>query len=268
MIVNLRPTARASPDRPGRRTTPPLNVRYDPGDVADIRTRIGVEDHEVGGLPRFDRAEVLLLPDHPRRVDRCGAQRVVRLQARLDEQLELNLRRRADEDADEPGVRAEDDWNAGVEDGLDVGALYREMLLRERGVGEERFEQRDARGTAERSIEPRRLQPGLVPVRCLAASPCRHISHILVQRHRRDIAGAVALHQREELLVHRLVDDAVHQAVAPGAQHLFRSPRASGHARRPSAPADALPERRAQHVRLHHRDASLRAPAQIVALES
>src|SRR6185503_20958244 len=97
-----------------------------------------------------------LLPDHPRRVDRRGAQRVFRLQPRLDEQLQLNLRRRADENSDEPRVRAEDDWNAGVEDGLEIGALHREMLLRERGVSEEEFELRDSSGTCEGFVEPRR----------------------------------------------------------------------------------------------------------------
>src|SRR5688572_6808894 len=69
-------------------------------EVADVRERVGVEDHEIGKPARRDLARLFLEAHGPRATDRGAAQHFERRQSRVDHQPHLAMDRRPVQRAD------------------------------------------------------------------------------------------------------------------------------------------------------------------------
>jgi hypothetical protein len=97
-------TPAASQDFPGPSADPEISIDLgdvveravnddvpDATDVADVARRIAVDEHEIGELPRLDRADLLVEPHHARRAERHHLQHPRRPNAGPHVQLELAM---------------------------------------------------------------------------------------------------------------------------------------------------------------------------------
>src|SRR5688572_25608179 len=92
----------------------PLDRAVHLREVADVRERVGVEDHEVREPAGLDLARLRLEAHRACAADGRAAQHFERRHARLDHDPHLAMDRRPVERADVTRVRAHDDLDAGV----------------------------------------------------------------------------------------------------------------------------------------------------------
>lgn len=91
--------------------------------VANVLQRVRAEDEEIGTLPRFDRAELIVFTDHLGGASRRSRDRFHRSEPGPHQQFQLSMDAVARKCVGIAGIRSDSDGNASLVEHSEVGEL-------------------------------------------------------------------------------------------------------------------------------------------------